>query len=198
MIGKQKEEKDERYLAEWYRERDLDLYSSSARFEARPEHWLSWLGLSHGFAQSFQTNARIILRLDPSHFLVFFNHYLSITPPLASLHIHGVHCAGLSDFSVHGAARQHFSRQVAQLFRRKLLTVKWMSNQPALWTPDRCWEYGKITHKERNSYPYNAEPLYFKKVDTCSAGQVIPCFFKTRRYTKNSPLDPILKLSLLW
>jgi hypothetical protein len=31
--------------------------------------------------------------------------------------IHGVHCAGLSDFSVIGAARRHFSRQVAQLFR---------------------------------------------------------------------------------
>jgi hypothetical protein len=29
--------------------------------------------------------------------------------------IHGVHCAGLSDFSVRGAARRHFSWQVAQL-----------------------------------------------------------------------------------
>jgi hypothetical protein len=33
--------------------------------------------------------------------------------------IHGVHCAGLPNFSVCGAARRHFSRQVAQLFRRK-------------------------------------------------------------------------------
>jgi hypothetical protein len=33
--------------------------------------------------------------------------------------IHGVHFAGLSDFSVRGAARRHFSRQVAHLFRRK-------------------------------------------------------------------------------
>jgi hypothetical protein len=33
--------------------------------------------------------------------------------------IHGVHHAGLSDFSVRGAARRHFSQQVAQLFRRK-------------------------------------------------------------------------------
>jgi hypothetical protein len=32
---------------------------------------------------------------------------------------HGVQCAGLSDFSVRGAAQRHFSRQVAQLFRRK-------------------------------------------------------------------------------
>jgi hypothetical protein len=35
------------------------------------------------------------------------------------VHIHGVHCAGLSDFSVGGAAQQHSYRQVAQLFRRK-------------------------------------------------------------------------------
>jgi hypothetical protein len=33
--------------------------------------------------------------------------------------IHGVHCAGLTDFSVRGASRRHFSRQVAQLFREK-------------------------------------------------------------------------------
>jgi hypothetical protein len=39
-------------------------------------------------------------------------------------HVHGVHYVGLSDFSVRGAARRHFSRQVAQLFRRKLPTVK--------------------------------------------------------------------------
>jgi hypothetical protein len=31
----------------------------------------------------------------------------------------GVHCAGLSDFSVHGPERPHFSRQVAPLFRGK-------------------------------------------------------------------------------
>jgi hypothetical protein len=28
----------------------------------------------------------------------------------------GVLCAGLSDFSVHGAVRRNFSRQMAQLF----------------------------------------------------------------------------------
>jgi hypothetical protein len=33
--------------------------------------------------------------------------------------IHGVHFAGLSDFSVRGAVRRQFSRQVAQLFHRK-------------------------------------------------------------------------------
>jgi hypothetical protein len=33
--------------------------------------------------------------------------------------VHGVHYAGLSDFSVRGTARRHFSRQVAQLSRRK-------------------------------------------------------------------------------
>jgi hypothetical protein len=33
--------------------------------------------------------------------------------------IHGVHRAGLSDFSVRGAVQRHFSREVAQLFRRK-------------------------------------------------------------------------------
>jgi hypothetical protein len=32
---------------------------------------------------------------------------------------HSVHCADLSYFSVCGAPRRHFSRQVAQLFRRK-------------------------------------------------------------------------------
>jgi hypothetical protein len=31
--------------------------------------------------------------------------------------------------------RQHFSRQVAEGFRRKLLSVKSRSNQPAFWTP---------------------------------------------------------------
>jgi hypothetical protein len=31
-------------------------------------------------------------------------------------------------------ARQHFSRQVAKDFRRKLPSVKSRSNQPALWT----------------------------------------------------------------
>jgi hypothetical protein len=36
-----------------------------------------------------------------------------------SCNIHGVHYADLSDFSVSGTARRHFSRQVAQLFRRK-------------------------------------------------------------------------------
>jgi hypothetical protein len=35
-----------------------------------------------------------------------------------------------------GAPRRHFSQQVAKRFCRKLPTVKWMSNQPALWTPD--------------------------------------------------------------
>jgi hypothetical protein len=34
-------------------------------------------------------------------------------------HIHGVHCAGLSDFSVRGAALRHFPRKVEQLFRIK-------------------------------------------------------------------------------
>jgi hypothetical protein len=33
--------------------------------------------------------------------------------------IYSVHCAGLTDFSVLGATRRHFSRQVAWLFRRK-------------------------------------------------------------------------------
>jgi hypothetical protein len=33
--------------------------------------------------------------------------------------LHSVYCAGLSNFSVRGALRRHFSRQVAQLFRRK-------------------------------------------------------------------------------
>jgi hypothetical protein len=33
--------------------------------------------------------------------------------------IHGVRCAGLSDFLVRGAARRHFSLRVAQLFHRK-------------------------------------------------------------------------------
>jgi hypothetical protein len=32
------------------------------------------------------------------------------------------------------AARRHFSRKVTQRFRRKLPTIKSMSNQPALWT----------------------------------------------------------------
>jgi hypothetical protein len=32
--------------------------------------------------------------------------------------LHGVHCAGLSDWSVRGAARRQFSQQVAQLFHR--------------------------------------------------------------------------------
>jgi hypothetical protein len=32
------------------------------------------------------------------------------------------------------AAWQHFSQQVAQLFHRRLPTVKSVSNQPALWT----------------------------------------------------------------
>jgi hypothetical protein len=41
------------------------------------------------------------------------------TAAFFSSNIHGVHCAGLSDFSVRGAARRNFSRQVAQLFRRK-------------------------------------------------------------------------------
>jgi hypothetical protein len=41
-------------------------------------------------------------------------------------------------FSVRGAARQHFPRQVAQRFPRKLPMVKSMSNQPVLWTPDIC------------------------------------------------------------
>jgi hypothetical protein len=31
--------------------------------------------------------------------------------------IQGVYCAGLSDFSLRGIARRHFSRQMAQLFR---------------------------------------------------------------------------------
>jgi hypothetical protein len=39
-----------------------------------------------------------------------------------SCNIHGVHCVGLSDFLERGAARRHFYRQVAQLFRRKFLT----------------------------------------------------------------------------
>jgi hypothetical protein len=33
--------------------------------------------------------------------------------------VHGVDCAGLSDLSVRGDARRHFSRQAAQVFRRK-------------------------------------------------------------------------------
>jgi hypothetical protein len=41
------------------------------------------------------------------------SYTISLTIP------HGVHCAGLLDFSVRGAVRQHFSRQVVQLFRRK-------------------------------------------------------------------------------
>jgi hypothetical protein len=32
------------------------------------------------------------------------------------------------------AMRQHFSQQVAKSFRRKLMSVNPMSNQPALWT----------------------------------------------------------------
>jgi hypothetical protein len=32
---------------------------------------------------------------------------------------HGVHCVVISDFLIRGAVRRHFSRQVAQLFRRK-------------------------------------------------------------------------------
>jgi hypothetical protein len=35
------------------------------------------------------------------------------------MYVKVVHYAGLSDFSVRGAARQHFPRQVAQLFHRK-------------------------------------------------------------------------------
>jgi hypothetical protein len=35
------------------------------------------------------------------------------------VYVHGVHCAALPDFSVRGAVRRHFSRQVAQLFRGK-------------------------------------------------------------------------------
>jgi hypothetical protein len=38
--------------------------------------------------------------------------------------------------SVRGATQWHFSRQVLQHFRRKFPTVKSMSNQPVLWTPD--------------------------------------------------------------
>jgi hypothetical protein len=37
----------------------------------------------------------------------------------ATLLIHGVYCACLSDFSARGATWRHFSRQVAQLFPRK-------------------------------------------------------------------------------
>jgi hypothetical protein len=45
--------------------------------------------------------------------------------------IHGVHCAGLSDFSLRAA---FFSASGAAL-SQEISTVKWMSNQPALWTP---------------------------------------------------------------
>jgi hypothetical protein len=38
---------------------------------------------------------------------------------ITTVHIHGVHCAGLSAFFVRGATLRHFSRQVAQLFRGK-------------------------------------------------------------------------------
>jgi hypothetical protein len=55
------------------------------------------------------------------------NHYCCI--------IHGVHCAGLSDFSVHGAPWWHFFISGAPL-SQKVLTVKWMSNQQSEWTPN--------------------------------------------------------------
>jgi hypothetical protein len=48
-----------------------------------------------------------------------FNELLEARIVTKQMSLHGVHCAGMSHFSIPGASRQHFSREVAQLFRRK-------------------------------------------------------------------------------
>jgi hypothetical protein len=58
--------------------------------------------------------------------------------------IHGVHCAGLSDFSVRGAPAEAFFSATGAALSQEAPTVKWMSNQPALWTPDRS--RGKVCY----------------------------------------------------
>jgi hypothetical protein len=67
------------------------------------------LGVHHGRFLPHPIRDPLFLQFDL--LLSLFNDSINVG------NIHGVHCA---DFSVRGAARRHFSRQAAQLFRTKL------------------------------------------------------------------------------